>query len=120
MAEDGSLDENRIYTKQELRDLVKSKKVIVMDTDAYGDELDLKEVQPMLNNLMKIVVPDIIPKKFDYYFHFDEQQSESFFDKHKALFNLIRKDISIPMFIVALFTISKIFEKPDVYQWKTR
>ena len=94
MAEDGSLDENRIYTKQELRDLVKSKKVIVMDADAYGDELDLKEVQPMLNNLMKIVVPDIIPKKFDYYFHFDEQQSESFFDKHKALFNLIRKDIS--------------------------
>ena len=33
---------------------------------------------------------------------------------------LIRKDISIPMFIVALFTIAKIFEKPDVYQWKTR
>lgn len=94
-AEDGSLDENKVYTKKEIKELAESKKIIVMGKQAYGKEIHPTKKQ--LDELKEIVVLDIIPYNVRTYLDYDGMDTKSksdVFKEYENLFNIIRQNLS--------------------------
>ena len=94
-AEDGSLDENKTYSKQEIKELAESKKIIVMGKQAYGKEIHPTKKQ--LDELKEIVVLDIIPYDVRTYLDYDGMDKESkknVFEEYADIFNTIRQNLS--------------------------
>ena len=62
--------EDRIYTKQEISQLVKAGKLIVLKTDIpYGKEIDVSEAKKIQHNLSGIEINTHLHHKFVYYGH---------------------------------------------------
>ena len=111
-AEDGSLDENKIYSKQEIKELAESKKIIVMNKQAYGKEIHPTKKQ--LDELKEIVVLDIIPYDVRTYLGYDGMDAKSkseVFKEYADIFNTIRQNLSKTEVILDYKKFMKVFEK---------
>ena len=111
-AEDGSLDENKVYTKQEIKELAESKKIIVMGKQSYGKQIHPTKKQ--LDELKEIVVLDIIPYDVRTYLGYDGMDAKSkseVFKEYADIFNTIRQNLSKTEVILDYKKFMKVFEK---------
>lgn len=111
-AEEGCLDENKVYTKQEIKELAESKKIIVMGKQSYGKQIHPTKKQ--LDELKEIVVLDIIPYDVRTYLGYDGMDAKSkseVFKEYADIFNTIRQNLSKTEVILDYKKFMKVFEK---------
>lgn len=94
-SENKSLDPNKVYTKQEIKDLADAKKIIIINKHSYGNEI--KPTKTRIEQLKKIEIFSFLPYNFKLYFehnHMNSTAKTNIFEEYKQIFDLIRNNIS--------------------------